>query len=593
APVHAWQRGEVSLFEAVFSNHSGPLGRPLSMLSFILSEIMGGGDPYAYKLGNLLLHLLNTAIVFLLTRRLLARVSDASHRQLLWTGITVALFWAVHPIQVSTVAYAIQRMAQISTLFTLLALFAFAVGSATTHTGNRRLLVFVLLPLLTVLAALGKENGLLVPAYCLALHVGWLGGNSTLSTRETRVFFGAFLALPAMAMLLVLLTAPDTLIGGYRLRDFTLAERLLTEPRVLLDYLGSYLAPQLVTATVHMDDVVASTSLLSPASTAFALLFWGLLLLAGWTQRRARPALLGSTLFFLAGHAMESTLFPLELAFEHRNYLASLAIPLLVATILLRSGRLSRLLARHRPTATMLLAAGFLLVAGLTFLRADEWSNRERLVQSAYSKRPDSMRARLDYAQLAIENGRFDLADPIFAEMEQSKNARERFVGQSYATLSQCLAGQPVDPNWADRFANSAPTPLTLTELAIAKAFSDTSSAGLCTTIPVDELAVAFAAVADSGQAHQPRTDTPVWQIRLLAAQSFERAGQRELAIRQARRSWEASQGFAPTGIMLTRLLLAQGEKAKAWEVLDRLEEETAKGQYLLQQEIARLHQDG
>src|SRR5690606_14645559 len=110
----------------VTHNTSGLLGRPVSVLSLVFTKVLHGPGTWGFKYHNLLLHLLNTVLLFWLLIRLLPRMPPgiSSGRACLIAG-TACCLWLLHPLMVSTVLYAVQRMAQLATLFTLAALLCY------------------------------------------------------------------------------------------------------------------------------------------------------------------------------------------------------------------------------------------------------------------------------------------------------------------------------------------------------------------------------------------------------------------------------------------------------------------------------------
>ena len=81
--------------------------------------------------------------------------------------------------------------------------------------------------------------------------------------------------------------------------------------------------PNLAEMGLHHDDFVISKTLLSPWTTLPAIA--GLLALAvgALVLRKKHPLITFGIVFFFVAHALESTIIPLEIAFEHRNYLPS------------------------------------------------------------------------------------------------------------------------------------------------------------------------------------------------------------------------------------------------------------------------------
>src|SRR5262249_37581770 len=123
-PVESWLAGQMSWQSVMLDNQSGMLGRPVSMASFLLSAELWGHNPFSYKLGNLIVHLACGLLGWQVVRRLLALDPRLAARADLLATVVAGL-WLLHPINVSTVLYSVQRMAQLSTLFVLASLWAY------------------------------------------------------------------------------------------------------------------------------------------------------------------------------------------------------------------------------------------------------------------------------------------------------------------------------------------------------------------------------------------------------------------------------------------------------------------------------------
>jgi tetratricopeptide (TPR) repeat protein len=151
------------------------------------------------------------------------------------------------------------------------------------------------------------------------------------------------------------------------------------------------------------DAFAASTGLLHPWTTLPCLLAVAALVAAGFKLRRRHPSIAFALLFFFAGHLLESTVIPLELYFEHRNYLPTMMLFWPLAIVLLQPGSLSwqrRILVIALP----------LLLCGLTWSRASLWGDgyRQALVWAAHN--PDSPRAQTNAALYEMAHGRASLA---------------------------------------------------------------------------------------------------------------------------------------------------------------------------------------
>jgi len=168
---------------------------------------------------------------------------------------------------------------------------------------------------------------------------------------------------------------------------------------MLMDYLWTIVRPVAHSRGLFGDDVVASTGLLQPLTTLPSLL--GLLVLASgaFHVRRRFPPLAASLLFFLAGHLLESTSIPLELYFEHRNYLPALLLGWPVAIALTKPGRYA--LARASALLALCLA-----LAAVTHVRALTWAAPYEQAEKWAAQLPRSARAQAFAATMELGAGR-------------------------------------------------------------------------------------------------------------------------------------------------------------------------------------------
>ncbi|MBT8367983.1 MAG: tetratricopeptide repeat protein, partial [Deltaproteobacteria bacterium] len=193
----------------------------------------------------------------------------------------------------------------------------------------------------------------------------------------------------------VWLCMPDgfrSFFNGYEARPYTLSERLLTEPRIVLYYLSQIFYPIPTRLSIE-HDVVISTSLFQPWTTLPAILLTLLTIGFAIMQVHKRPLIALAILFFFLNHIIESTVFPLELIFEHRNYLPSmfLFLPLAVGFKWLYD----YYSIHNRNLSSALTGFLILLFACLgtaTYIRNSIWATEFSLWQDAMGKAPQSAR---------------------------------------------------------------------------------------------------------------------------------------------------------------------------------------------------------
>ncbi len=406
-----------SLRQAAFSQTSGPLYRPVAMASFAINAHLAGGfeSPVSYRVVNIAIHILNGFLVYVLLRLVLQRLrkkppdkrtsATPSIQSDHWLSAALAFLWLVLPIQVASVLYVVQRMTLLATLFTLLALCTYLIGRMrVTRDDAGGYGILISGPVVFgVLGVLSKETALLLPVFIVLLECmlfrterPWKRWRR-LSSRAKWLFAGG----AALTAVVIMTGVLNYALGGYASRPFTMSERVLTEARVLILYLSLIVFPRLDDLGMFHDDIALSVSLLDPPSTALALLASiGLLGLAVVLIRRAPLAALGITWFF-AGHLLESTIFPLEIAHEHRNYLPSFGLPLILAGLANTS-----MISINRKWWPIFFMAMGTIFAGVTFLRASQWSSEETLYMTEVRHHPGSHRAHVGLGTTLINRGR-------------------------------------------------------------------------------------------------------------------------------------------------------------------------------------------
>jgi len=380
------------------------------MLSFAANTYFTGLDAAAMKWTNIAIHALNGLLVFGLAGAVLRLWSPAMPAaRVRTTAWFCAAIWTVHPINFMAVLYIVQRMESLSHVFVFGGLWLYLRGRMLSMEGRGgRWQIGVGLVGGTALAALCKESGVLLPLYAWLAEMILPALRTSRDRREIRLLFAAVLWLPAVAGVFWIL--PRVMSpAAWASRDFDLFDRVLTEGRVLLDYLRWHLWPSLNELSLYHDDFVASRSWWSPPTTLPALLGCVALLGFAWWLRNRRPLASLGLAWFFAAHALTATIIPLDLVYEHRNYFASLGV------ILALADAWSWVSARLPTKAfAWLVPACFLLLLGATtHLRAREWSNPLRLAESEAAKRPQSPRATYGYARQLIIASEYRADSPL------------------------------------------------------------------------------------------------------------------------------------------------------------------------------------
>lgn len=408
-----------ALMNAVTANTSGFLGRPLATISFSLNYYFAGGfsDSLPFKLTNLVIHIFNSLLVYWLARQFvdLANENQRSGRHTIsrWFAPVVGAVWALHPIQLTSVLYVVQRMTSLSAFFVLLGLICFVTGRKRLRYGQAGALPLVASGLFggALLGILCKENAALILYYALVIEYIFFRVASRNETDFRKTLTAVTGVLTGFAVLWLLLN-PGWIIDGYRPREFSLGERLLTETRVLWYYLGLLVFPASSRFSLFHDDFIISTGLFSPWSTApsVLLLLTAVFMASSLKDRHPVPSF--AVLWYVVGHSMESSLIGLELVHEHRNYLpifgpvVGLCYAAFYASKYIQTPQLKTAL-----WALVLLALGF-----STHALARVWADKQTLVQFMVWHHPSSARSHAALAEFQLHERRQPLEAIIHFE---------------------------------------------------------------------------------------------------------------------------------------------------------------------------------
>jgi len=557
-----------SLREAFASGRSGPSGRPVAQLSFALNYHFSGFEPIAFKATNLAIHAACGVLVFLLSLRLYA--ASRVPKAMVFAGV-VAVIWLLHPLQLTPVLHVVQRMTSLSALFLLAALLSHVVARERGGRGGATLLILawgVLWPL----SFFSKESGALFPFFVLAWEL-ILRRNERGSLDGFARVFAVLAGLTLLgAAIYLALPSGRWLWAGYAVRDFSPFERMLTEGRVLWFYIGLVALPRLEALGLYHDDIALSTGLLTPWTTLPAWV--GLVGLAwlAWRLRSRAPLASFGIAWFFVGHALESTLLPLEIAHEHRNYLPLLGI--LLAGVY----GLSRLLAAPGPRRTLgltLAVAVLLYLPFVTALRAHQFSGELLRTQIEAQHHRGSPRAQYDAGRvLASQLEAMQTDSPAYsfarAHFERAGELNPGFkLGLLGLIYLNCRAGIPAETGWVAELARRLRnTPFGPGDSGVLLQLKDLSISGTLCLKRADVEQLFVAALDNPTAAPHHRVDMHSWLADYLVL------GARDLPAAQI--ALERALALAPynSGNRLKRAQLAilLGRRAEALEILAKVE---------------------
>ncbi|MCI5218011.1 MAG: hypothetical protein D3914_02155 [Candidatus Electrothrix sp. LOE2] len=389
--------------------------RPVACFTFALNWYFGQDNPVGYHLVNISIHIITAFFLFLVLLQIM-RLTDTKGEESpknYFIALLGAALWATAPIQTQAVTYIVQRMASLAAMFTILAIYSYLKART-----EKKYIRWSALGVLFFLAGIGsKENAAMLPASLLLLEFSFFSHHVSrqkvvwIAVTGLAALLAGFFAMHFLfGKNLLNIFDPSRLIDSYEARSFTLSERILTEPRIVLMYISQIFIP-LVSRLSLVHNIQVSTSLLTPWTTlpAIATIFT-LLALSGIFLKKY-PLFTFPVLFFFFNQTVESTILPLELIFEHRNYLPSfflfLPMSVLIAQAVYSPNRLS-------PVGRFAIAAGavcFLILSGhATYTRNLVWATEGTLWTDGIQKAPSSSRAAHFLGRWLQKNGKYNEA---------------------------------------------------------------------------------------------------------------------------------------------------------------------------------------
>jgi protein O-mannosyl-transferase len=408
--LHMTELSWEQINKALKSDRNNPhfFYRPVACLSFALNHYFGGLDVFGYHLVNLMIHFLSSVFLFLFIFNTLhlpsLRERYASNAYAI--ALLATVLWAINPIQTQAVTYIVQRMASLAAMFYILSMY-FYLKARTAERTKPKIAFFVSSGLSFLLALGSKENAAMLPMSLFLYEAIVIQEDTKLFFRRNLKWFILVCSIIAIIGLIYFYFKQGTIFSflkGYERRPFTLTERLLTQPRIFIFYITLLLYPMPNRLSIaHSFEL--STSLFEPATTFFAILFVFGLIAFSLAITKKRPLFAYCLLFFIVNHLIESTIFSLELVFEHRNYLPSMLffVPIAAGLCYLLDH-----FANRKRMKYVLSAFIVLLLVGLghsTFMRNFTWKNEESLWIDASEKAPGEFRVHHNLGRFYQDHG--------------------------------------------------------------------------------------------------------------------------------------------------------------------------------------------
>jgi len=311
--------------------------RPVANVSFALNYYFHQYNVAGYHLTNIFIHILTAIFVWLLVKNtLLAPSLRGKYRRAGPIAFFTALLWLAHPLQTQSVTYIVQRMNSMAAMFYVLSLLLYIKGRLAGQDAKKTWPWYLGCAIAGLLALGSKQIAVTLPVFIFLYEWFFFQDLSRTWFRRRLPYFIAIVFILVLVGLVYLGPNPfETLNRPYARRHFTMVERLLTQFRVVIFYIGLLFYPH--PARLNLDhDFAISHSLINPPTTLLCLaVILGLIVLAVWLAKK-ESLFSFCILWFFGNLVIESSIIGLELVFEHRLYLPSVAVSLATVTLVWR-----------------------------------------------------------------------------------------------------------------------------------------------------------------------------------------------------------------------------------------------------------------
>ena len=409
--------------------------RPVANISFALNYYLHQYNLPGYHLVNIIIHIITAILLYFFTKLTLeiSRNKDSTpegiKRQEPWLiAFLTAAVWATNPVQTQAITYIVQRMTSMAAMFFILAMLMYVKGRLV-ETGKKKWAFFGLSILSGLLAMGSKEISATLPFFIFLYEWYFLQDLDKAWFKRKIIPLACVVALFAIVGLVYLGGHPiERILKGYETRNFTPPQRVLTEFRVVIFYISLFLFPH--PSRLNLDHYISiSHSLFDPITTFISLIT--ILALIGLALYLAKKERIISfcILWFFGNLVIESSVIGLELIFEHRLYLPSMMLSLLLVLLAFRY-------VKPRWIAIGIIGAIVVLGSTWTYQRNTVWQTALSLWQDCARKSPEKARP---YTNIGIIFGKYnnpDVAIKYFSKaLKIDPNSPEACNDMGYALL--------------------------------------------------------------------------------------------------------------------------------------------------------------
>ncbi|MDY0363008.1 MAG: tetratricopeptide repeat protein [Desulforegulaceae bacterium] len=429
--------------------------RIIPNFTFSINYYFDRYDVGGYHLVNILIHIINGFLLFLIFRQTLYFSGNRTNI----IPALAAFLWFVNPVHTQSVTYIVQRMTSMCAMFYFLSLFLYIKARldfiGINQINKKQVSLFILSFLSFVCAILSKEIAATLSFFIFLYEWFFIKDLKTEWIKKNIKWVIAIFVIILAVSIYYLGDSPlKRILSGYNYRDFTLIERLLTQPRIVLFYISIlfFPLPSRLNLEHHVD---ISTSLFDPLTTILSVLVIFILLVFAFFSAKKYRLLSFSILWFFGNLAIESSFIALELIFEHRTYLPSAFLFLSVIYYF-------SFFQKNKKKLIILYSVFFVVFSGFTIQRNYTWSDDLRFHRDCLEKSPEKPRVVLNMGVCHHNNQQFEKAlgyydraielKPDYGEAYSKKGAVLEKLGNNEESIFYIKKAIELKPDYIENY---------------------------------------------------------------------------------------------------------------------------------------------
>ena len=451
---------------------------------------IGRFDPFAYRIGNLLIHTLNGLLIFFLTRSALIRSKKESFfsEHALGIALVTGLLFLLHPVQTQTVSYVIQgQLEGLATLFILCMLYVYSERAHSTDAATQWVLTAALLGLAAF--SCGTKEIAIISPLLIALFDWFFISQGDVRSFTSRLWLLALLSLTIVGWYIYFLKpAFFTDILGFKIIAKNNIGNVITHNpqdtitpwiffisqfKVIIHYLWIFLWP--FNISVEYDWMLVkgffSLDCLVPLAALLAIAFFIIQAL----RRNPTNTLCFGALWFFICIAPRSSIIPSpELLVDYKTYMASYGWLFILATAIIAGAQwlipLLSSISFMRQQHHAFIAIALLLALPLGFFtqrRNTIWSSGKDFWWNIIEMAPGKARAYNNYGvELSQQFKMYAESIPYFEKAIAMDNkypdpcnnlaVAHSYLGNTDAAIEALKRGLQINPHYPEGYNNLA-----------------------------------------------------------------------------------------------------------------------------------------